>query len=126
MRDLLQEFKEFISRGNLIEIAVGLIIALKVKDIVDSLINDLIMPIIGAIFGKPNFGDLTVKIGDGVVAYGRFINAVVNFLLIGFALFLIVKAYNAFTHKTEPEPEATEKDVLIEIRDLLASRRSQG
>ena len=99
---MLEEFKKFILQGNLIEIAVGLILALKVKDVVDSLVADVITPIIAAAGGQPNFDSLVIDIGDGEIRYGAFLNTVLSLLIVGFVLFLIVKAYN----KMRPAPAA--------------------
>lgn len=124
---MLKEFKEFILEGDLVEIAVGLIIALKVADVVGSLTDDIISPIIGAIFGEPDFSHLTLTIGDGVITYGNFINAVIAFVIVGFILFLIVKAYNEskrrFEKPGEAEDDTAEEIVLLrEIRDSLNRR----
>lgn len=119
MRSFIKEFKEFISRGNVLDLAVGIVIGLAFTTVVNSFVNDVLNAFIGAVVGKPNFDDLTVTIGDGVIRYGAFITAVVNFVIIAFALFLVVKAFNAFRRKEDPEPEITEKDVLVEIRDLM-------
>lgn len=121
---MLKEFKEFILEGDLVEIAVGLIIALKVADVVDSLTDNIINPIIGAIFGEPDFGHLTLSIGKGEITYGNFINSVISFVLVGFILFLIVKAYNEAKRRTTKPGEAvddTAEEVLLlrEIRDSL-------
>ncbi len=123
MSGFVKEFKEFISRGNLLDLAIGIVIGLAFKAVIDSFTNDVLMAIIGAIVGKPNFNNLTLDLGEGVVFYGRLISAVVNFVIIAFALFLVVKAFNTFRRKEETEPELTEKDVLVEIRDLLSSER---
>jgi len=119
---LLEDFKKFINKGNIVELAVGLIIALKIKDVIDSMVKDIIMPVVGAIFGKPSFDDLHFKLGDGVVTYGLFINALLNFLIVAAALFAIVKVYESFKKKEDPAADVSEKDVLVEIRDLLAAQ----
>jgi large conductance mechanosensitive channel len=116
---VLQDLKKFLLRGNVIDLAVAVIIGIAFGAVVLSLVNNVIMPVIGAIFGKPNFNDLTFNIGDGVVAYGRFITAVVNFLIIGTALFLIVRAADHFFTR---EKKPTEVDLLTEIRDELRRR----
>jgi large conductance mechanosensitive channel len=121
MRSFIKEFKEFISRGSVLDLAVGIVIGIAFTTVVNSFVNDILNAFIGAIVGKPNFDNLTVTIGDGVIRYGAFLTAVVNFVIVAFALFLVVKAFNTFRRQEEPEPEHTEKDVLIEIRDLLAS-----
>jgi large conductance mechanosensitive channel len=119
MRAFVREFKEFISRGNVLDLAVGVVIGIAFTTMVNSFVNDILNAFIGAVVGKPNFDDLTITIGDGVIRYGAFLTAVVNFLIVAFALFLVVKAFNTFRRKEEDEPQHTEKDVLIEIRDLL-------
>jgi large conductance mechanosensitive channel len=116
---VLQDLKKFLLRGNVIDLAVAVIIGIAFGLVVASLVTDVIMPIIGAVFGKPNFNDLTFKVGDGVVAYGKFITAVINFVIIGTVLFFIVRAADRlFTREKKP----TEVEVLTEIRDELRRR----
>jgi large conductance mechanosensitive channel len=119
MHSFVKEFKEFISRGNVLDLAVGVVIGIAFTTMVNSFVNDILTAFIGAVVGKPNFDDLTLDIGSGVIRYGAFLTAVVNFLIVAFALFLVVKAFNGFRRKEDQEPEHTEKDVLVEIRDLL-------
>jgi len=123
---MLEEFKKFILQGNLIEIAVGLILALKVKDVVDSLVADVITPIIAAAGGQPNFDSLVIDIGDGEIRYGAFLNTVLSLLIVGFVLFLIVKAYNKameMRRASESAEDAPDDIVLLrEIRDSLQNR----
>lgn len=133
MKGLIAEFKEFISRGNVIDLAVGVIIGGAFTGIVTSLVNDIIMPFIGFIFGGINFSALKYVIrpaSDGVaeaaVYYGNFIQNVVNFLLVAIVIFSVIKAINHFRkkkEKTEQEPVSEEipEDIklLREIRDLL-------
>lgn len=124
---MIKEFKEFLLEGDLVEIAVGLIIALKVTEVVESLTENIINPIIGAVFGEPDFGHLVLTIGKGRITYGSFINSVIAFVLTGFVLFLIVKAYNEAKRRTtkpaeEVDDTAEEVVLLREIRDSL--RRS--
>jgi len=116
---VLQDLRKFLLRGNVIDLAVAVIIGIAFGAVVLSLVNNIIMPIIGAFFGKPNFNDLTFDIGDGVVQYGRFITAVVNFLIIGTVLFFIVRAADQFFTR---EKKPTEVDLLTEIRDELRRR----
>ena len=129
MKKLLEEFRDFINQGNLIELAVAFILGLAIKSVIDSLVNDVVMPVIGAIFGKPSFDALTLKIGDGVIFYGRFLSAIVNFLIIAVVIFFMVKIYEKLVSlkgpKAEEAKEQDEKDVLIEIRDLLAQQNRQ-
>ena len=124
---MLKEFKEFISEGNIMEVAVAFIMGLAIKGVIDSFVDDVIMKIIGAIVGKPSFRDLTFKLGDGVVTYGNFLTVVVNFLIIAAVLFLMLKAYNKMVAMKGPKPEeaaeADELQLLTEIRDALRARQ---
>jgi large conductance mechanosensitive channel len=116
---MLQDLRKFLLRGNVIDLAVAVIIGIAFGVVVSSLVNDVIMAFIGAIFGEPNFNDLTFDVGDGVVRYGRFITAVINFVIIGTVLFFIVRTAELF-FKSEEKP--TEVDLLTEIRDELRRR----
>jgi large conductance mechanosensitive channel len=89
---MLRDFKEFALKGNLLELAVAFVLGLAFAAVVTSLVNDVIMQLVAAIFGKPDFSNLTFSIGDGVIRYGSFLTAVVTFLIIAWVLFLIVKA----------------------------------
>jgi large conductance mechanosensitive channel len=120
---MLQDLKKFLLRGNVVDLAVAVIIGIAFGLVVASFVDDILMQIIGAIFGEPDFSDLTFKIGDGVIRYGEFINAVINFVLVGTALFLVVKLFERLQRKRDTEEEPTELDVLKEIRDELASHR---
>ena len=124
MKNFLKEFKDFIATGNLIELAVAFILAAAVKVVIDSFTNDIIMQLIAAIIGKPDFSDLTWGIGKAEIGIGLFLNAVISLLLIGFVLFMIVKAYNRFK-KTDPEAAAPSDEVVLltEIRDAIVARR---
>ncbi len=126
-KGIVKEFKEFISRGNVIDMAVGVIIGAAFGKIVSSLVDDILMPLIGAILGGLDFTSLTVKIGDATVCYGNFIQNIVDFLIVAFCIFLIVKAMNKFKKKEEPKEEApkTPEDVLLlrEIRNLLKEKK---
>lgn len=106
MNKFFQEFKEFISRGNVMDMAVGVIIGGAFKSIVDSLVNDILSPIMG-IAGGMNFSDLSVNIGGATLAYGNFITAVINFVIMAFVLFCIVKAINT-AHDKFSKPAAPE------------------
>ena len=125
MRNLLADFKKFILRGNVLDLAVAVVVGAAFNAVVQSFANDVIMGFVGAIFGKPNFDNLTFEVGQGVVSYGRFLTAVINFLIIGFALFLVVRSINSMRRPEPPEAQqVTEKDVLLEIRDLIAESGS--
>ena len=123
MQNMLKEFKEFISRGSVLDLAVGFIMGVAFSAVITSFVNDVIMAIVGAIVGKPSFNDLTLELGDGVIYYGKFLTAVVNFVIIALVMFLVIKAFNSMREKEEKEPELTEKDVLVEIRDLIQQQR---
>jgi large conductance mechanosensitive channel len=105
---MLKEFKKFALRGNVVELAVAVILGLAFNLVVQSFANDILMALIGAVFGEPNFAVLSVQVGDATVAYGAFINAVVNFLLVAFALFLVVKAMNRMAGKEDEPPKMAE------------------
>jgi large conductance mechanosensitive channel len=119
---MLREFKEFISRGNLVEIAVALILALAFAALVASFTENLITPIIGAIFGQPNLDRLVIEIGDAELRYGAFLNNLINFLIVAIVLLSVVKSYNRAFPKKEEEAGPTEVQLLTQIRDELRLR----
>jgi large conductance mechanosensitive channel len=119
---MLKEFREFISKGNVVMIAVGLVLALYFQAIVDALLDGVINPIIAAIFGKSNFAEIGFDIGDARISIGLVIDAVISFIVVAFILFLVVKAYNRMTRKEAAGP-VTEIALLTQIRDLLAERQ---
>lgn len=119
---MIKEFKEFISKGNLVEIAVGLILALAFAGLVTSFTENLINPIIGAIFGQPNLDRLVIEIGDAELRYGAFLTTLINFLIVAFVLFLVLRAYNRAFPKKEEEAGPTEVQLLTQIRDELRLR----
>ncbi|UTH91944.1 large-conductance mechanosensitive channel protein MscL [Lactobacillus acidophilus] len=124
---MLKEFKQFIARGNVIDLAVGVIIGAAFTAIVQSLVKNLINPLIGIFVGKIDLSNLVFKVGDATFKYGSFINSVINFLIISFVVFLIVKAVNKITKKEEEEKSdtPTETDYLKEIRDLLKEKETK-
>ncbi len=123
----LAEFKTFIARGNVMDMAVGVIIGGAFSNITTSLINDIVMPVLGIFTSSVSFADLTLNIGPAVITYGNFIQAVLNFLIMAFVVFCLVKTLNRFHKKKEaappppPGPSAEEK-LLAEIRDLLKEK----
>ncbi len=127
MKKFFGEFKEFISKGNVMTMAVGIIIGSTFTAIITSLVNDIITPLIGMLIGGIDFSGISVTIGSASIMFGTFIQAVINFILTAFILFLVVKAFNKFQRKKKeepakaPEPSAEEK-LLTEIRDLLKDR----
>ena len=140
---MLNEFKTFIMRGNVVDLAVGIIIGAAFTSIVDSLVKDVIMPPIGFALGGIDFSNFfltiagarqasledTRKAGAVVIAYGAFINAIIKFVIVAFAVFLLVKAVNRVRDLTEkkkeaapPPPPPEEVVLLTQIRDLLKAR----
>lgn len=122
---MLKEFKQFIQRGNVIDLAVGVIIGGAFTNIVNSLVTNLINPLIGLFVGRIDLSNLVVKAGSATFRYGAFINTVINFLIIAFIVFLLVKAVNKVTNplKGEQKPAApSAEDYLKEIRDLLKEK----
>ena len=115
-----KEFKEFISRGNVIDLAVGVIIGAAFTNIVKSLVTDLINPLIGMFTGGIDFSDMAFTVGKASFRYGSFINAVISFLIIAFVVFLIVKAVNkVMPKKAAVSKESPSEKYLQEIRELL-------
>jgi large conductance mechanosensitive channel len=137
--NMIKEFKEFIAKGNVLDLAVGLIMATYFGSIVKSFVDDVLMPPIGLLIGGVDFKDLKIAIGsrevDGVVSevflnYGSFVNTIITFVIVAFAVFLLVKVYNRMKREKEaapaapapaPEPSNEEK-LLAEIRDLLKNK----
>ena len=113
MKKFMEEFKKFISRGNVMDMAVGIIIGGAFTAIVNSLVNDIVMPVISLLTGGFDFTALAIKLGEGeeaaVLNYGAFISAIINFLLIALVIFILIKGINKM-HKDEPEAEPTEKE----------------
>lgn len=129
MKSSIKDFRAFIMKGNVLDLAVAVVIGVAFNAVVNSLVNDIIMPIIAAIVGKPNFDDLTITLGDTAVFYGKFLTALVNFLIIAATLFVIIRAFEEMqkrTRRAQGEPEEPEKSdevlLLTEIRDALRER----
>ncbi|ARV11902.1 large conductance mechanosensitive channel protein MscL [Gilvibacter sp. SZ-19] len=133
---MLKEFRDFIMTGNVIDLAVAVILAGAVGLVVNGFVSDIMMPIVGHFAGGLDFADMKVVLDEAVVAadgsvtspenaimYGKWVNAIINLITVGFVLFMIVKAYNKTKKKEEPAPEApagpTQEELLAEIRDLL-------
>jgi large conductance mechanosensitive channel len=128
---VIAEFKEFINRGNFIDLAVGFVMGVAVAGVINTFVERLIMPIIGVIFGEPNFdevGQFACTNGECAGSVGAVITALINFLLVALALFFIIKAYNRLQRAKpeEAEPEAEPDDVVLlrEIRDELRTRNT--
>jgi len=141
---MIKEFKEFAMRGNVVDLAVGVIIGAAFGKIVTSMVNDVLMPPIGKAMGGVNFADLFISLdaakgpfsslkaakdaGAAVIAYGSFINTVIDFTIVAFCIFMVIKGINAMKKKPAPAPPgpppepAKEEKLLTEIRDILKSR----
>ena len=119
---MLKEFKDFINKGDVITVAVGLVMALYFKTIIDKVIEGVITPIIAAIAGKDSYTHIGFDIGDARISIGLVIGAVIDFIIVAFILFLIVKAYNKVKAKDEAVAGPTEVELLTEIRDSLKAR----
>jgi large conductance mechanosensitive channel len=137
---MLEEFKKFAMRGNVVDLAVGVIIGVAFSAIVNSLVGDIIMPVIGAVTGGLDFSNYFLKLSSSVtadslaeakkqgavLAYGAFITAVINFLIIAWVLFMVIQLINRFMQKeaAKPAPPTKQEELLAEIRDLLKARGS--
>lgn len=126
---MLKEFKAFISKGNVLDLAVGVIVGGAFGKIVSSLVNDIIMPAIGIISGGINFENLKITVGDAAINYGMFIQTVVDFLIISLAIFLFIKLLSKL-RREKPKAEAPktpprEEQLLEEIRDILKERSAK-
>lgn len=125
---MIKEFKEFIARGNVIDLAVGVIIGGAFGKIVTSIVNDVLMPLIGVVIGGIDFTGLSFKIGEAEIKYGNFLQNVIDFLIIAFCIFILVKIVNKITRKKEepveeaPVPKPEDVVLLEEIRDLLKEK----
>ena len=121
----LKEFKTFISKGNVVDLAVGVIIGSTFGKIVSSLVNDILMPIIGIIIGGIDFSNLTIQIKDATIKYGVFIQNIIDFLIVAFCIFIFIKLINKASKKEEEKKEkvvSEETEILKEIRDILKEK----
>jgi large conductance mechanosensitive channel len=128
---MIKEFRDFVLRGNVLDLAVAVVMGAAFGAIITSLVNDIIMPLVGVLLGGVDFSSLSVMVGDAVIAYGKFIQAIVNFLFIALALFFVIKSINSTQKRLTKEkeaapaaPPAPPEDIVLlrEIRDLLKSR----
>lgn len=125
LTNFTSEFKEFIMRGNVLDLAIGVIVGGAFSKIVSSLVNDILMPTIGLIIGGHDFSSLSIKIGNAKIMYGSFIQNIVDFLIIAFCIFMMIKIINKFTAKKEKKDEVKKAEDIIlleEIRDLLKKK----
>lgn len=127
MKKLIAEFKTFALKGNVVDMAVGVIIGGAFGKIVSSLVNDIFMPIIGIISGGIQFTNLSITVGESQIKYGSFIQNVVDFLIIALVIFAFVKFVNLFHRKKEvPVPEPKKADEVILLEEILAELKSQN
>ena len=123
---LFQEFKEFISRGNVLDLAVAVIMGSAFTGIVNAIVTDLVTPILGIILGGVNFGHLSIKLGEASILYGKLIQAIINFFLISVVVFFLIKALNTLQKRVlgmaEKKTHTPEVKLLTEIRDLLKEK----
>lgn len=128
---MIKEFKEFISRGNVLDLAVGVIIGGAFNKIVTSLVDNILMPLIGLIIGGIDFSKLSFKIKDAEIAYGLFIQNIVDFLIVAFTIFIVIKAVNKIMRKKEKKEEAPKgpsEEVLLltEIKNELVKQNKKN
>lgn len=130
MKKIVEEFKKFISKGNVIDLAVGVIIGGAFQKIVTSLVNDILMPVIGIIIGGHDFSNLTLKVKDATINYGVFIQNILDFLIVAFCIFMVIKIFNTIADNTKNKKKkeevvlkkSNEELLLEEIRDLLKEK----
>lgn len=134
MGNFVKEFKDFVNRGNVVDLAVAVVIGAAFGAVVTSFVDDVLMQIIAGIGGQPDFSNLAIRFGDvdpetglqGGIYYGAFLNALISFLIVAFAVFLVVKSLNRFQRNKDEDADApaepTDVELLTEIRDLLAQR----
>lgn len=120
----LQEFKNFAMKGNVVDLAVGVIIGVAFGKIIASFVEDVVMPLLGSIIGAVNFADLVVNIGSATVKYGKFLQSCLDFLIIAWAIFMVVQLINRMQREKPAAAAPTRQELLLaEIRDLLQRQR---
>jgi large conductance mechanosensitive channel len=131
MDELWDDFRKFVMRGNVLDLAVAVVLGVAFNAVVNSLVNDVIMQVIAAIIGKPNFDALTFTVNGGVIYYGRFLTALISFIVIAATLFVIIRTFEELQKRRREDPDqlpdeekSDEVILLTEIRDLLSERRS--
>ncbi|HAA6188048.1 TPA_asm: large conductance mechanosensitive channel protein MscL [Listeria monocytogenes] len=127
MKKMLVEFRDFALKGNVLDLAVAVVIGAAFGKIVSSLVDNIIMPLVGVLLGGLDFTDLSFKVGNSVIQYGAFIQSIVDFVIIAFAIFIFVKVLTSFIKKKEQTVEETPvpptEEYLKEIRDLLKEQQ---
>jgi large conductance mechanosensitive channel len=124
---MLREFKEFIARGNVLGLAVAVVLGAAFGVVVSSFVKDILMQLIAALGATPSFDSLAFTLNGAEIRYGAFLNALVMFVIVSFVMFLVVKGYNRIVREKEKEKPASESelDLLRQIRDALARRRAE-
>ena len=125
----ISDFKSFIARGNVVDLAVGVVIGSAFGKIVSSVVDDILMPIIGVLIGGIDFSSLSIKVGEAKITYGSFIQNVIDFLIIALFVFIVVKIFEKFSKKEEEEAEAKEDEKVVllrEIRDALKKENADS
>jgi large conductance mechanosensitive channel len=132
VRIFLSDFRKFVLRGNVLDLAVAVVVGAAFNAVVQSFANDIVMGFVGAVFGKPNFNQVVAHVGHGRVFVGTFLTSIVNFVIVAFAVFIAVKAFEAMQNmrrrgdlELQPDVDMTiDQELLTEIRDLLRERAS--
>lgn len=125
----LGDFKKFISRGNVVDMAVGVIIGAAFGKIVTSLVNDVLMPFVGIFLGGVDFSTLSINFGEAQIKYGAFIQTIIDFIIIAFTIFIVVKLFERLKRKEEEAPAVAKPEdivLLAEIRDILKGKATKG
>ena len=123
---MLKEFRVFLQQGNVLDLAMAVIIGGAFGAIINSLVDDIFMPVIGILIGGIDFSGLSIQVGEAVILFGNFIQAIINFVIIASAVFLVIRSYNQLRSEEQsapPKPSAEEK-ILAEIRDLLKEQKN--
>ena len=123
---MLREFKQFVAKGNVLGLAVAVVLGAAFGVVVSSFVNDILMQLVAALGAKPSFSDLSFTLNGAEIRYGAFLNALVMFLIVSLAMFLVVKAYNRLVPPEKKPSTESEIDLLKQIRDALEHRRVEG
>jgi len=130
VRTFLREFRDFALKSNVVDLAVAVVIGVAFNAVISSLVNDIVMQVIAAVFGKPAFNELVLRIGGTPIRFGNFLTALVNFLIVALSLFVVIRSFDELQKRTRlritadapPKPEETQVTLLTEIRDALRER----
>lgn len=117
MKKILNEFKKFISKGNALDLAIGVVVGSAFSKIVSSLVNDIIMPLVGVVIGGIDFTNLSLKVGQATINYGMFIQNIIDFLIISFCIFLVVKTLNTIDDMAKKKIEKLKKEKKVEKKE---------